>query len=123
TAEVSGLTRSKKTDDHEMLGCAYIRRHPLQLRGRSLTEPLGSTSPLHCIYATFVPIQGPAALGLAHHLALPAFPGARESMSFALLDLARFLRVHIGDRGAHVYGLRLQRRVEGEEDGAADDAR
>jgi len=43
------LTGAKKADDHEMLGCAYIRRHPLQLRGRSMTEPEGSTSSLKAI--------------------------------------------------------------------------
>ena len=40
---------AKKADDHEMLGRAYIRRHPLQLRGRSMMELEGSTSSLKYI--------------------------------------------------------------------------
>lgn len=60
---------------------------------------------------------------LPHHLALPAFPGARKPMAFARLDFAGFLIVHVSDWRAHAHCLHLQSSVKGEEYCAADDAR
>jgi hypothetical protein len=60
--------------------------------------------------------------GLWHHFLLPALPGARKPMSFALLDFPRLLDIHVGDRRVHAHGLRLQGGVERQENCAADDA-